>query len=354
MQAVAVPQLDIPQENIVPERPLLVPTHRSSEHQPEVYVRSDATSAPLPKLALPQSDVRLEQPPAVIHVATAGGRAAASESTPEPSKVAPSAVTAGTTRGSSAITAMVLNLGGGSVIGPAPVSPGSIKTDARGVTGAAGLGETGSGKSDTGFSRAGTLPQGVNEGTGESSEGSGGAGTSPEGPPSAVSIKNGVVELGSFGGVSAGSASAGAAPLKGRRPDIIIVSSARSVQILQQFAKRLGSDIYTVYLNASGTTAVMQYSDNVRSRSSKFTQDISAPESINTNLPAELRNLHQVVSCVLSADGSLKNIALLTTPAPSTAAKWQRSLAQWKFRPAYRGDDPISVQVLIGFGIDTN
>jgi TonB family protein len=61
-----------------------------------------------------------------------------------------------------------------------------------------------------------------------------------------------------------------------------------------------------------------------------------------------------VIACTLDASGNLKNVRVLEAgPAPMTA-KVLAALHSWKFQPAMRGDQPVEVTAILGFGIDTN
>jgi hypothetical protein len=116
----------------------------------------------------------------------------------------------------------------------------------------------------------------------------------------------------------------------------------------------LRGQIYTIYLNAAGATAVMQFSQVKQADRGFFVGDLIPPESIFTVLPNELRSAHQVISCVLTTEGKLKEVKILDGAAGATSQAMREALETWRFRPAYRGDSPIEVNVLLGFGVDTN
>jgi TonB family protein len=61
-----------------------------------------------------------------------------------------------------------------------------------------------------------------------------------------------------------------------------------------------------------------------------------------------------VVTCALDASGNLKNIRVLEAGPANMTAKVLAALRSWKFQPAMRGDQPVEVTAILGFGIDTN
>jgi hypothetical protein len=142
--------------------------------------------------------------------------------------------------------------------------------------------------------------------------------------------------------------------LHGRRPAIVIVSSAAAGNTLPQIAKLLKGQVYTVYLNAAGSQAVMQFAEQKAAIQKGFSPDLTAPESISTSLPKEITRGEKVVSCVLTIEGKLDAIRVLSLSTPEQTELLVSALKQWQFRPAYRQDLPVAVDVLIGFGVGTN
>jgi hypothetical protein len=61
-----------------------------------------------------------------------------------------------------------------------------------------------------------------------------------------------------------------------------------------------------------------------------------------------------VIACILDASGNLKNLRVDEPGPPLMTAKVMAALESWKFRPATRGGQPVEVNALLGFGIDTN
>jgi hypothetical protein len=60
-------------------------------------------------------------------------------------------------------------------------------------------------------------------------------------------------------------------------------------------------------------------------------------------------------TCILDREGALKNLKVYE-PGNSTAEIRSRllvALQNWKFRPAFRGSEPVEVDAILGFGVDT-
>jgi hypothetical protein len=60
-----------------------------------------------------------------------------------------------------------------------------------------------------------------------------------------------------------------------------------------------------------------------------------------------------VFACILDRSGNLKDLKALEPGAAETTSKILGALHSWKFRPAYRGNEPVEVNAFLGFGIDT-
>ena len=68
----------------------------------------------------------------------------------------------------------------------------------------------------------------------------------------------------------------------------------------------------------------------------------------------DLPRARMVVTCALDASGNLKNVRVLEAGPADMTAKVLAALRSWKFQPAMRGDQPVEVTAILGFGIDTN
>jgi hypothetical protein len=232
--------------------------------------------------------------------------------------------------------------------------PGSGGDIARGQgTGAALKGE-GTGGSNTGngagtdtIARNGISPY----------PGTGGAGTGSVNKPAmpGVSVHGGsnVITLPSFGGD-------GSAPTMGGRsskmksnegPDITVVGSSRSGGAFNLYGKLEGDKVYTIYIDTRLGTAVMEYADPTSARH-PYADDLVAPQPVRADLPANLKLSRTVISCTLDRSGILRNPQVLEG-SRETTNQVLAALSSWKFRPVFRGDQPIEVTAILGFQIDT-
>ena len=106
------------------------------------------------------------------------------------------------------------------------------------------------------------------------------------------------------------------------------------------------------YIETSLGTAVMQYADPA-SAAHPSSESLSAPEPMRKDLPAGLRPTRVVITCILDRSGELKDLKVLEPGAAETTSKILVALHSWKFRPAFRGNEPVEVNVILGFGVDT-
>ena len=217
-----------------------------------------------------------------------------------------------------------------------------------GLTGeGSGAGKSGTGRGSDANARGGISP----------TPGPGGAGTALSGNPAVpgVDVRGGstIVTLPSFG------SDGGNAPnLPGRSsvkqeqgPGITIVATSRSGGAFDFYGK-LPGDNYTVYVDTPIGTAVMQFAEANPAHSQAGS--LTGPAGIRTNLPTDLPHARVVVKCELDASGNLRNLQVLE-PGPATmTAKVMAALPSWKFRPAMRGSEPVAVNAILGFNIDTN
>ena len=233
--------------------------------------------------------------------------------------------------------------GGGTGIGHGD-GPGS------GLTGAgSGAGRTGTGRGSDANARGGISP----------TPGPGGAGSATTGTPAVpgVDVRGGstsVVTLPSFG--SDGSSDPtlpGRSSVKKREgPAITIVATSRSGGAFDFYGK-LPGDNYTVYVDTAIGMVVMQFAE-VNSVSHPQAGALVGPQGLRTDLPADLPHARVVVKCKLDTSGNLKNLQVLEPGPAAMTAKIIAALPSWKFRPAMRGVQPVEVNAILGFNIDTN
>jgi outer membrane biosynthesis protein TonB len=96
----------------------------------------------------------------------------------------------------------------------------------------------------------------------------------------------------------------------------------------------------------------MQYSDPA-SATRPSREALSEPEPLRKDLPDGLRSTRLIIACTLDRSGELKDARVLEPGAAETTSRVLVALRSWKFRPAFRGNDPVEVTAIIGFGIDT-
>jgi hypothetical protein len=235
--------------------------------------------------------------------------------------------------------------GGGTSIGRGN-GPGS------GMNGAGtGAGKSGPGKGSDPTARGGISP----------SAGSGGAGNVPSGTPAVpgVNISGGTsqVTIPAFGSDPSGGdpQAPGHSSVKQQRQalGVTIVATASSGGAFEPYKNLLRGEKYTTYFDTSVGTVVMEFADEVAT-GHPYGSTLTAPTAIRTDLPDALPRARMVVTCALDASGNLKNIRVLEAGPATMTAKVLAALHSWKFQPAMRGDQPVEVSAILGFGIDTN
>ena len=233
--------------------------------------------------------------------------------------------------------------GGGSGIGKGN-GPGS------GLQGEGpGAGKEGTGRGSDPNARGGISPY----------PGSGGAGNGTSGSPAmpGVSVQGGTttVTLPSFGapGGDAPSTGPGRSSTNAHKGSgITIEATPRSGGVFGYYDVLKGDRNYSIYIETSLGTAVMQYAD-AASAAHPSSEALSAPEPMRKDLPAGLRPTHVVFVCTLDRSGVLKDLRVLEPGAAETTSKILVALHGWKFRPAFRGSEPVEVNAILGFGVDT-
>jgi len=232
--------------------------------------------------------------------------------------------------------------GGGSGIGRGN-GPGS------GLQGeGSGAGKEGAGRGSDPKARSGISPY----------PGPGGAGNGTNGSPAmpGVSVQGGTtsITLPSFGppGGEAPANGPGHSSTTGSGgPGYTVKATSKSGGVFNRYGQ-LPGDNYSIYIDTSLGTAVMQYAD-ANSAARAFSGDLTAPVALRNDLPQGLHSTYVVFACILDRSGDLKDIRVLDPGAPETTSKILVALRRWKFRPAFRGNDPVEVTAFLGFGIDT-
>jgi hypothetical protein len=173
---------------------------------------------------------------------------------------------------------------------------------------------------------------------------------------SGVSVTGGsnIVTLPSFAGDGAGPnvSTRSSAGKDHEGPGITVVGSARSGGAFNFYGKLIGDKNYTIYIDTVLGTAVMQYADPA-SASHPYAEDLVAPQPMRSDLPANLKPSRLVIACILDRSGSLRNLQVLEPGRADMTTKVLAALTSWKFRPVFRGDQPVEVNAILGFDIDT-
>jgi len=225
---------------------------------------------------------------------------------------------------------------------------------------------SGAGKKGTGVGSEPNVRGGIS-----ATPGPGGAGTAPTGSPAVpgVDVRGGstnVVDLPSFG------SEGGSAPTPRRHSpgmpkegaDITIVATSRSGGVFDFYGK-LPGDNYSVYVDTAIGTVVMQFAEvnpaahspagtTSGTTSGTTTGALTGPRGYVTDLPPGLPHARVVIKCRLDTTGTLRNLQVLEPGPADMTAKLMAALPKWKFRPAMRGKQPVEVNAILGFNIDTN
>lgn len=188
--------------------------------------------------------------------------------------------------------------------------------------------------------------------------GPGGAGNGTTGKPPmpGVSVSGGsnIVTLPSFGADGAGPNAVGRSSV-GKDPvgpGITVVGSSRSGGAFNSYGALKGDKVYTIYIDTALGTAEMEYTDP-SSAAHPYAEDLVAPQPMRADLPANLKPSRLMISCTLDRSGTLRNLLVMDSASGVMTAKVLAALTNWKFRPAFRGDEPIEVTAILGFDIDT-
>jgi TonB family protein len=134
--------------------------------------------------------------------------------------------------------------------------------------------------------------------------------------------------------------------------EVTVVGTASSGGAFEPYKNLLRGEKYTTYIDTSLGTVVMEFA--APTVSSGFSVKLSSPQSVRTTLPAGLPRARMVVTCTLDASGNVRNVRVLEAGPATMTAKVVAALNSWKFQPALRGDQPVEVTAILGFGVDTN
>jgi hypothetical protein len=232
--------------------------------------------------------------------------------------------------------------GGGASVGKGNGSGSGLQAEGSGA------GREGAGLGSDPSARAGISPH----------PGEGGSGTGSRGIPAVpgVSVQGGTttVNLPSFGapGGDAGTGAGRSSLSAHKGSGVTIEATPRSGGVFAYYDVLKGDRNYSIYIETSLGTAVMQYADPA-SAAHPSSMNLSAPEPMRKELPAGLRSTRVVIACIVDRSGDVKDLKVLEPGAAETTSKILVALHSWKFRPAFRGEEPVEVNAILGFGVDT-
>ena len=300
------------------------------------------------------------------------GRGSKGAGTGGPLDLGTAAAPPGSSGGSAAGSGVVVSNQPGTKVGvPNSPSGGAIAMSPSG-TAKTGLGGSGGGNGIGKGNGPGSGLQGEGQGAGKEGAGpgsdpnarsgispypgTGGAGHGTTGTPAipGVSVQGGsTITLPSFGSTG-GDASSGPGHSSAnghKRSGVTIQATSRSGGVFACYGCLKG-DNYSIYIETSLGRAVMQYADSA-SVAHPSKEPLTEPEPIRKDLPDGLRPTQLKIACILDRSGVLKDLKVLEPGEAETTSKILAALPNWKFQPAMRGSEPVEVNAILGFGIDT-
>jgi hypothetical protein len=233
--------------------------------------------------------------------------------------------------------------GGGAGIGKGNGSGSGLQGEGSGA------GKAGAGRGSDPNARGGISPY----------PGPGGAGSGTSGTPAVpgVSVQGGATQsitlpsFGDSGGDARSNGPSRSSTSAQGGPSYTVKATSSSGGVFNRYGQLKG-DNYSIYIETSLGTAVMQYAD-ASSAAHPYSGDLTKPEPLRDDLPHGLRPTYVVFACILDRSGNLKDVKVLEPGAAETTSKILVALHSWKFRPAFRGNEPVEVNAFLGFGIDT-
>ena len=210
-----------------------------------------------------------------------------------------------------------------------------------------GAGKTGAGKGSDTLAKGGISPY----------PGPGGAGTASTGKPAVPGVSvhggsNNIITLPSFGsdGSQPGDPVRASSVKDRRTPGVTVVATARSGGAFNFYGSALKGMVYTTYLDTKLGRAALEFADG---SSGAYAGDLTAPEPMRTDLPDNLQPTRLIIAFILDRSGQIKDPKVLEGGTADCTPKVLASLSNWKFRPVLRGDQPVEVNAILGFSIDT-
>lgn len=264
---------------------------------------------------------------------------------------------------------LIVSANPGAAVGVPTGEPGSLAMSPSGGK-QPGVGGSGGGSgigrgTGTGSSSHGNGPGSANSGTGfgdgalrpgtSGAPGPGGTGSGNSSSGlSGVTIKGGHVTLPSFSTANSVPGAASHSPAEKRRPPAItVIATSRSGGALNLYGALKGAKVYTIYIDTQIGMAVFQFAERATTQG-EFQQDLTAPEVMRSDVPSDIPRSRVLLSCVMDKTGALKNIRILESVKADVTQRVIVALQNWRFRPVLRGEEPVDVDAIVGFNIDTH
>ena len=178
----------------------------------------------------------------------------------------------------------------------------------------------------------------------------------PRVPGTSVSGGKNVITLPSFGSTPEPTEMARSAAPQSLGNGITVIAGPRAGGALNLYGVLKGDRVYTIYINTKIGTAVMQFADP-SSVGHPYTNQLTAPRALRAEAPADWaagKHSKLLIACDLDGNGTLKNARILESDDRVAAQRMLAALSAWKFAPAFRGNEPVAVTAILGFGVDTN
>ena len=328
------------------------PVELQNLSQHAVSLLGNAAVAPPPVEVNSGLHARMSPPGVATVEAPAASSAKSAEGAPKPSTagviVSPkpgdkAAQPANPERAMLAMSPAGSSPGAGSTGGGAGAAHGSGSGNSTSASGS-GAAFTGAGKGADASPRNGTSSYAGPGGSGDRYRGAGHV------PGVSVSGGNNVVTLPSFGGAEP--TSGGRSEVHKNSNGITVVASPRAGGAMNFYGALKGDRVYTIYFKTGAGMVSLQFADP-ESAVHPYTADLVAPQALRTDVPFDIPRARLVIKCVLDRTGLVKNVSILQSAGGEFERQMLAVLPNWKFSPAFRGSEPVEVNAILGFGIDT-
>ena len=131
-----------------------------------------------------------------------------------------------------------------------------------------------------------------------------------------------------------------------------MVASPRAGGAMNFYGVLKGDRVYTIYFKTAAGMVSLQFADP-ESTLHPYTADLVAPQALRTDVSSDIPGTRLVIKCVLDRTGIVKNVTILQSAGGEFEKQVLAVLPGWKFSPAFRGSEPVEVNAILGFGIDT-